>query len=581
MSLFSLRWLALAGLFLAVAAVPAQPPAKGKAPPAKEEEDPAAKPVKPPPSLEDAPKADATPAEGPGEPPPAGVLVVGVNSLPVLMSPQFARTDSEKFALDLLFEGLLRPGIDGAGGRVYEPALARELPTLVPLGREFTLTNAAWGEPDQQGLPVTAADVVSTFEKLKARQGQPGAEVADWIDSVKTVATNRCTITLTRGHIDPLSLMTFKVLPSNQKDDLAFARKPVGSGPFVYAGRQTKGGRVYAIFPANPAYRRPDPPKLSAVWMVATRNPVADFKSKLFHFALTTHTGQLAALKPPPQPVGGQVGKLEVNIGNLGHVDTVFSRRIYLLAVNHQSAKLGEGEKGRELRKFLAHAIQRDAILTACFRAGFGEHHQPLTGPFLPNTWPCNGALAGRLDDPDLARSLRSREAGKVDLVLKYPAGDPAVAEACKLMAQQVAEANAGVTLKPTPVAADDYYQQIVYNTDFDLAYWHYDYPNDWFSPAGLLDSSARGHGGRNFMRYTPSSAINDLLVKCQDRREFGVVQQAMRQLHTTFGYEVPFIPLWHLDTHALLAVGLETVPPAPQLDPLAPFTHIEQWSVH
>src|SRR4051794_21196107 len=96
----SFRWLLLAGLLGAVAAPAAQPPDKGKAPPAKEEEDPNAKPVKPPPRLDEDPKPE--PAQGPGQTPPAGVLVVGVRTLPEFMSPAYARTDSERFALDLL-----------------------------------------------------------------------------------------------------------------------------------------------------------------------------------------------------------------------------------------------------------------------------------------------------------------------------------------------------------------------------------------------------------------------------------------------------------------------------------------------
>src|SRR5438034_5436413 len=147
----SIRWLLLAGLLCAVTATPAQPP-KGKAPPSKEEEDPNAKPVKRPPRIEDDPKVVVPPAEGPGMTPPPGVLVVGVRSLPELMSPAFARSDAEIMALDLLFEGLLRPAVDGAAGRVYEPALARELPRLVPRGREFTLTDATWADPEQPDL---------------------------------------------------------------------------------------------------------------------------------------------------------------------------------------------------------------------------------------------------------------------------------------------------------------------------------------------------------------------------------------------------------------------------------------------
>jgi ABC-type transport system substrate-binding protein len=588
------RWLVLVALLLAAAAGSAQPPnRKGqpkpppKAPPV-EEEDPAAKPVKPPPSLDDAPKpaAPAAPTEGPGVPPPPGVLVVGVRTLPVRMSPQFARTDSEVFALDLLFEGLLRPGPDAAGGLVYEPALARELPGLVPLGRTFTLTDATWADPARPDAKdrVTAGDIRTTIDKLKARRGQPGAEVADWIDAVTTAADHRGRITLTRGHIDPLSLLTFKVLPAAHKDDLTFATAPVGSGPFMYGGQKEQGGRMYALFPANPDYgKRPGQmglPKLQAVWLVEARNPAADFKRKLFHFALTTHTSDLKEIEGVKKAAEtpGQAGRLEVNIERIGRTDTLTGRRIYFLAVNHQSPLLGEGETGRRMRRFLGYAIRRDAILTDCFRAGFEKHHQPLSGPFPPGTWPCS-PVAGSLDYPDVVRGSRP-VSGNVDLELKYPDDDPVVAEACKRMADQVAELKAGVTLKLQPVKAENYYKEVFQERSFQLAYWHYDYPNDWFNPAGLFDAAAQEFQGRNFMRYVPPTALSNLLVKCQDRRDFGEVRQAMQQLHATFATEMPFIPLWHLDTHALLAAGLTTVPPANQLDPLAPFTHIEQWSV-
>lgn len=585
------RWLLLAGLLVAVAAAPAQPPAKDKTPPSKEEVDPNARPVKPPPRIEDDPKPEPPPPppQGPGVPPPPGVLVVGVRSLPELMSPAFARSDSERMALDLIFEGLLRPGVDVAAGRVYGPALARGLPRIVPKGRDVTLADAAWADPHQPDAhpPVTANDVRDTVDKLKRRAGQPGAEVADQIQSVSIPNTpQQCRITFERGQIDPLALLTFRLLPQGRADDLTFARKPIGSGPFMYAGRETKGGREYAVFPVNPAYARRDPPNLprvKAVWMVASGNLAADFKGGLFHFALTSYTGELAVLKPA-KPAGDearQTGKLEVIIGNAGRVDTLASRRIYFLAINHKVPTLG-GDRGRDLRRMLAFSIQRDAILTACFRAGFAEHHQPLNGPFPPDNWPCN-PLAGQLDDANLARRLAAdRRGARLELDLKYPGGDPAVAEACKLIARQVADVNGGVTIVPKAVDPADYHQTVFLNRDFRLALWHYDYPDEWFGQGGLFafDPAAQGHLGRNFLGYNPSAEVKALLARCQDRRDFAAVRTAMRQWHMEFLKEMPVVPLWHLDTHALLAAGLTTVPQAGLLDPLAPFTHIEQWAV-
>ena len=148
------------------------------------------------------------------------------------------------------------------------------------------------------------------------------------------------------------------------------------------------------------------------------------------------------------------------------------------------------------------------------------------------------------------------------------------------MIARQVADLKCGVTLALKPVDPADYHKDVFLARNFQLAYWHHDYPDEWFNQAGLFDPAAQEFHGRNFIRYDPPAGVQQVLARCQDRREFGEVQKAMRQWHAAFAREMPIIPLWHLDTHALFAAGLTTVPPAGQIDPLAPFTHIEQWSV-
>src|SRR5205085_8011100 len=67
------------------------------------------------------------------------VLVVGVRQFPERMSPTTARFDSERQAVELLFEGLLEEVPDPAGGVRYRPGVALGLPTVTPGGREFLL----------------------------------------------------------------------------------------------------------------------------------------------------------------------------------------------------------------------------------------------------------------------------------------------------------------------------------------------------------------------------------------------------------------------------------------------------------
>jgi hypothetical protein len=555
-------------------------------PPGKEEEDTKAKPRKPVPRMED----DA-PAEPAGAPPPPGVLVVAVSSLPEFLSPTLARSDSELAALDLLYEGLVRPIADLTAGRQYEAALASELPTLAPRGREVRLAPAFWSDANGVQRPVTSADVRTTIEKLRARAQQFGGEPGELIEAVYADAEDRCRFLLTRGVPDPLSLLTLKVVPNDRPDDAAFAGKPIGSGPFTYAGRRTENGRTYAVFPANPAYgRRPgrsNLPRLQAVWMVASRDPVADFRAGRVHFVLTRATGDLASLRSAPAPVEAPdssrpIGRLDVTIG-AGRVDSLPSRRIELLAVNHRDPRLGGSAAAAELRRLIAHAVPREAILTACFRAGFPDHHQALDGPFPPGTWPCS-PLAGRLDDPDLARRLADERRGEpVTLELKYPAGEPLVERACQQMQQTLGEYKITLKLAPRPIA--DFRKQVLLEHDFQLAYWRFDFADEWFDLGAWLDPQRIGPpdrpGNRNFMGYVPSADFGALLARTQSLRDFGELQKAMRQLHLEFGSrEMPFIPLWTLDVHVLASTRLRTVPAAPLLDPLKPFLFIDQWTL-
>lgn len=574
----SIRFIGAVALVAAALSVSAQPPAK-------EEEDTKAKPRKPIPKMD-----EEAPADLKGAAPPAGVLVVAVQSLPETMSPSLARSDSELAALDLLFEGLVRPIADLTAGRQYEPALARELPALAARGREFRLAPAVWTDANGAGRAVTSADVRTTIEKAKARAQQFGGEPGELIEAVYADTDDRGRFLLTRGVPDPLALMMIKIVPNDRADDPAFARHPVGSGPFTYAGRRTMDGRTVAVFSANPAYgKRParaNLPRLQAVWMVATRNPVADFKAGRVHLVLTRATADLASLRTAASdaPIDGSrpIGRLDVTMG-AGRVDSVPSRRIDFLAVNHRDPRLGGSAAASELRRLIAHAIPRDAILTSCFRAGFPDHHQSLDGPFPPGTWPCS-PLAGRLDDPGLARRLADDRRGEpLTLELKFPSDDLAIERACQQIQQTLGEYK--ITIKLTPRSPAEFLKQVVTENDFQLAYWRYDYPDEWYGLGGLLDPQRAGPpdkpGDRNFMGYVPSQDFGTLLARTQSHRDFGELRTAMRQLHVEFrNREMPFIPLWSLDTHVLASSRLRTVPAVPLLDPLAPFLFADQWTL-
>ena len=85
-------------------------------------------------------------------------------------------------------------------------------------------------------------------------------------------------ITLKRGLFDPLSLMTFKVLPAKylkDADDRSFAQEPIGSGPYQYLGIKKGNRGDYSQFLANPTYGRragkQELPRMPAIHFYETR----------------------------------------------------------------------------------------------------------------------------------------------------------------------------------------------------------------------------------------------------------------------------------------------------------------------
>jgi peptide/nickel transport system substrate-binding protein len=177
------------------------------------------------------PSAEATPA------PPITYreAVVGV---PESITPLSARSRSERTLVGLIFSGLVRLGANDT----LVPDLASSW-SVDDDGHTWTFRirdDARW----QDGVPVTADDVVFTVDALKDPDAD-GAASASWADVTATAIDER-TVTLSLG--TPVSgfvaaatqpLLPAHLLAGIPFADLAssdYARSPVGTGPFVLAG---------------------------------------------------------------------------------------------------------------------------------------------------------------------------------------------------------------------------------------------------------------------------------------------------------------------------------------------------------
>ncbi len=492
------------------------------------------------------------------------ILRVGVRELPREMLPGLATTDVERQVGELLFESLVRVRPQRDGGQRYEPVLASRLPRLVPLGRQFQLARgASWSN----GEPVTAADVRATVLLLKDPKW-PGHDpaLAKLIEKAE-LGDTFLDLKLNQGFFDPLSLMTFKVLPAGvEKQPNQASKHPVGSGPYILKGELDEKTGKGLLFVASVSYgaraNKERLPHIREIRFLQTADPVD---------ALREGKVDLVADVPGPR-----VKELRATSGVL--VDgPLTTRRVYFLAVNHRNPVLRDSPK---LRRALALAIDRDKILTDYFRGDLGKTvHHALNGPFPVGSWACDPKNVPDLYQPGEAQALAKQAAERlgrdsITLHLKYPKDEPGVPAAMQYLSTSVANATGGIIkIELTPSDPYDLRKDVERLNDYDLAYYHLDHASEayWLGP--LFDPDSTDRGGSNYMGYT-DGALTSLLEQAKNHRDFAKVQQATWLVHRKLYQDMPLIPLWQLDT---FVARRREVQPA-YVDPLLLFGDVERW---
>lgn len=489
------------------------------------------------------------------------MLRVGVERLPKYMTPSTACTDSERQAVELLFESLVKATTaprslgDVAERQSYFSGLSVDRPRLIPLGRLFQLDPEAYWSNNKR---VTAADVRGTVQLLQKAGAETAiAEVRPGNDAFQVG------VTLKQGLLDPLSAMTFKILPADsfsdkenhplaQADDKEFAAHPVGSGPYVYWGEDNGE----AVFNINASYRRkPGKPFFWQIRFFHSDNPQKDFEERKLDLLLDLPTKSLQELK--------SVGGIRTH--------TLPNRRIYFLAVNHRKLIPPQEEN---LPLAIGLAINRTKILDDVFRDG-QPVHRPLNGPYPPGSWAALSeaemkARNLKVDPFDFGRASLLKVKITRPRQLKYPTGDERVREACTAIAEQVKPLGIELELVPrTPhELRDDVEKQ-----SYDLAYYSFDFDNEAYNLEPLLGFSRDDEPG-NFLGYKPDALLLDRLAQARNHRRFEDAQKFAHEVHQRVYEVMPFIPLWQLDTHIAIHNDVEAV----YVDPLRVFTHIEEW---
>lgn len=505
-------------------------------------------------------------------------LRIGVRHLPTQMSPTTAETDADRLAVQLLFDHLfeLRAGPSIREG--YSCKLGAAI-NAIPQGYEITLPNdVKWSD----GKPLTSADVLRSMQIVMDPASPYYDPLAKDLVTVAPIDPYRLTITLNRGYIDPLSLMTFPILPKHlllegrSPRNLSFGKQPVGTGPYVFQGID---GREM-IFAANPNYHRPhcpDGPSIKEIRIVeytdfaTAREGLASGTYHLLLDLTTKEMEQLSGLQ--------QATVVTATEPREPAVPYLANPSVYVLLPNCRKPPFSS----TNMRLAVGLSIDREGILNKLFRGtGAKKYHQTLNGPFPLGSWAYNPQLDPSKSPPfkpDLGKARLQdgkNEAGSFATIsLKHPAEDLTAAGACNAIKADL-EKNLGLTIKVEAVPFQKLMGEMTSDRpDFDLIYWRYDFDNETLSLWPLFDPNGMGANGRNYVRLGAVSEIEGKFREIQNRRDLPYVRQQSHILHDTLTqkYMVP-IPLWQLDKHAAVHKSVVIT----RINPIYAVEDVEEW---
>jgi ABC-type transport system substrate-binding protein len=155
-----------------------------------------------------------------------------------------------------------------------------------------------------------------------------------------------------------------------------------------------------------------------------------------------------------------------------------------------------------------------------------------------------------------------------VKLTLVFPKNDAQVAKAMGLVRDEMKEIGVVIDLQPLEPAA---LRETVEKTQsYDLAYYSYDYSSELYSLKPLFEPG----GKHKYMNLPINGQLESLFGQALSHRQFSEVQRPTQSIHGVFQNQMPFIPLWQLDS---LAAYHNSLKPG-AFDPLLLFPGVEEW---
>jgi peptide/nickel transport system substrate-binding protein len=434
-------------------------------------------------------------------------IVFAVATAPSVLDPRLASDAASERINALLYDRLV--DLD-AGGRAV-PAMA-DWERLDDRHYRFRLR--ADRAPFWDGRLPSATDVAATYRGvLDPKLGSPHAGTLAHIAEIQVIADDELGFRLTRA--DPLlpSRLTVGIVPERISEALDLSRSPLGSGAFRFESWRADGGLQIS--------RRSDGQRI-------VFEPVPDPTMR----ALKLLRGE-AQLLQNDLPVelydylGEQEG-LEVN--------TFPGITFAYIGFNLEDPILSR----HEIRAAIAHAIDREAIITHLF----GGRARAAESVLRPGHWAGAGDLPPYRHDPAFARQLLQRAGhdAETPLEITYKTStDPFRLRIAHVLQQQLAEV--GIRLRIRSYDWGTFFGDIKAGRFqmYSLAWVGVNTP-DILRYA--FHSGSFPPKGANRGRYV--SADVDALIDRAEGLDADAAAGLFRQVQRRIHQELVYVPLWY-----------------------------------
>lgn len=479
--------------------------------------------------------ADAIPARD-------KVIVLIPEPIKGVLDPRLNTRSWPAKAIHLMFEGVST--VHNAQGEP-RPGLAERIEQPSPAVYDITLRAQA---TFHDGSPVTAADVVATYESVRdPALRSPFRGLYARIERMEILGPKRLRITLDAPHAPFLSDMSLGIVPKAAIGPDQQLTAMIGAGPYRFAGRsgdrEVRLERHAGYWGGRPAI----------AWVIL--RTIRDQNTRLL--ALLSGAADMVQNAVTPRLAEAMKGRDGLV------VRTSPGAGYSYVALNLRRAPLSDPQ----VRRALAHAINRQSMITHKFRGTA----TPATGLLPTRHWAYQADVARYPYDPAEAERLldaaglpRRADGTRFDLAFKVSA-DKFRRNIATLIARDLEQV--GVRVQVTPLETGTMLADVkAGNFDAYMLQWqgggepHF---YNWIFHSDRIPDAEHPNRGGNRGAYR--NAVVDALIE-QGRataplaERKGIYARIQRQLAA----DQPYLSLWHEDVILIQRKGLVGYEPLP-----------------